>query len=88
MISTHIGHKAGSPAAIYAKPLLDLKEDVKVEIMHILLNSMKGDGHAVENDNYDLYSCFSGSWGQNLSADEYCKELREGITAPKEIDAW
>ena len=88
MTSTYIGHKAGSSAAIYAKPLLDLKEDVKVEIMHILLNSIKSDRQATENGNYDLYSCFSGSWGQNLSADEYCKELREGITAPKEIDAW
>ena len=88
MISTFIGHNAVSSAAIYAKPLLDLNEDVKVEIMHILLNSIKGDNHRAENEEYDLYSCFSGSWGEDLSTEEYCKELREGITEPKETEAW
>ncbi len=88
MISTYTGYSAGSSAAIYAKPLLNLKEDVKVEIMHILLNSIKSNEQTAKNEKYDLFSCFSGSWGENTSAEEYCKELREGITEPKETDAW
>ena len=66
MINTYNGYSVGNSAAIYAKPLLGLDEKVKVEIMHILLNSIKGNERAAENEKYDLYSCFSGSWGENI----------------------
>lgn len=74
----------GTPAYIYAKPLLGLDKGLRVEIMHLLLNSIAEQ----TTETPDLYSCFSGSWGDGMSADEYCKELREGITEPKDIDSW
>lgn len=74
-------------ADMYAKPLLKLNEGLRIEIMHILLNSINKD-ESTKKEQHDLYSCFKGSWGDGVNADEYCEELREGIYEPKEIATW
>lgn len=72
---------------MYAKPLLKLNEGLRIEIMHILLNSINKD-ESTQKEQSDLYSCFKGSWGDGVNTDEYCEELREGISEPKEIATW
>ena len=59
-------------------------EEVKRNLMILLL--MNRSAKMAEQE--DLYTCFHGSWGDGMSTDEYCKELREGISEPKEVEAW
>ena len=76
-----------SSAGNYARPLLSLDREVRFEIIHILLNSLS-ESSSAQSPKYDLRTCFRGSWGEDMSVDEYCKELRDGISEPKEVDAW
>ena len=85
---TSIGHDNRITADAYAKPLLSLDEEVRVEIMHILLNSISGKAMNPKKNNYDLYTCFGGTWGDGLTAEDYCKELRDGLSEPKDIETW
>ena len=60
--------------------------EVKRNLMILLLTGVGMEKN--EEDEYDLRNCFHGSWGEDVPVEEYCKQLREGITEPKEIEAW
>lgn len=85
---TLLHNGGGITAATYAKPLLSLNEDMRVEIMHILLNSISHSEASGGEKEYDLYTCFKGSWGEGTDVEEYVEDLREGISEPKEVDIW
>ncbi|MBQ0074718.1 MAG: hypothetical protein KBT34_11040 [Prevotella sp.] len=75
-------------ARTYAKPLLNLDKGMRLEIMHILLDSINTSDASDNNTQPDLFTCFKGSWGEGQNPEEYCKELREGIGIPKEVESW
>lgn len=75
-------------ANVYAKPLLKLDEDLRLEIMHILLDSVRNPKESKDRRNVDLFTCFHGSWGEGESAEDYCAGLREGIGGIREVEAW
>lgn len=85
---TPINHGNIVTAAIYAKPLLNLDEGLRVEIMHILLNSISHGEEHEDVKEYDLYTCFKGAWGKEIDSEEYLESLREDISEPKEVDVW
>lgn len=68
---TSSNHGIGITAAAYAKPLLSLNEDMRVEIMHILFNSISHSETSGGEKEYDLYTCFKGSWGEGTDVEEY-----------------
>ena len=63
-------------------PLIEEKMASEPEYKHGLLELLRA---TLTNDvdsgkPHDLYTCFKGSWGEDTTVEDYCKELREGIS--------
>lgn len=69
-----------SVAEMYMRTLRALTNDIKLELISLLSSSMLETKKAPDSTSVDLYRCFKGDWGNNMSTEEYCKILRnEGV---------
>lgn len=66
-----------SVAEMYMHTLRSLTNDTKLELISLLSSSMLESKKPVEKVSVDLYHCFKGNWGNDMSTEEYCKMLRE-----------
>ena len=66
-----------SVAEMYMHTLRSLTNDIKLELISLLSSSMLESKKPVEKASIDLYHCFKGNWGNDMSTEEYCKMLRE-----------
>ena len=85
--SNDMGMSLGS---IYMDMMRYLPDATKLEIINLLSASLlkkeKKPSSVLSDDKTDLYTCFRGDWGNGMSTDEYCEELRRDLLPAKEID--
>ncbi|MBQ0046668.1 MAG: hypothetical protein KBT33_04035 [Prevotellaceae bacterium] len=81
-----------SLAEKYILPLISLSDNIKLEIISKLSASMVRTDIAQAEEGkseVDLYHCFNGDWGNGLTTEAYCRELRkEAILEAEEIENW
>lgn len=69
-----------SVAEMYMHTLRSLTNDIKLELISLLSSSMLEPKKPIQDTSVDLYHCFKGNWGNDMSTEEYCKMLRnEGV---------
>ncbi len=68
--------------------LKSLKKEVSNFAKILILSSFERPKVVEKEEKIDLSTCFHGDWGNGKSVEEYCKELREGLLNPEEIEAW
>ena len=75
-----------SSAMIYMRTLGALENDTKLELIHLLSLSVLNNANNSHAMDYDLFHCFKGNWGEDMTADEYCSMLRtEGVNTIVDI---
>lgn len=74
---------------VYMNMMRHLSDATKLEIINLLSASILHKDRANENvvgkDDVDLYSCFQGDWGNGMSTEDYCNELRRDLLPAKDI---
>jgi hypothetical protein len=71
----------------YISALLQLPDELKKELIKRLTSSLKKENKENVVTTLDEFPHFQGDWGEGMSVNDYCDELR-GNVSPRTVESW